>query len=213
MPDLLVARFRSESPKNLFKLRFGLFPIVAVAAASLAGCRGVTSGGGEDQIKQINHIIVLAQENRGFEHYFGAMRQYWAANGYPDQSFDGLPQFNPATGAPPLLGPPPSNLGCDPTLGPPNDCTINANSPPVESFHMISMCEENPSPSWNESHIDWNLNEPLSVTPLLDGFVWTAAHDARSVGFFDTDGKRAMSYYDGTDLPYYYFMATNFGTS
>jgi phospholipase C len=220
MPDLIAVRLRAKSPNNLFKLRFGLFPVLAVAAVSLAGCRGVTSdggngggGGGQDQIKQINHIIVLAQENRGFEHYFGAMRQYWAANGYPDQSFDGLPQFNPAAGAPPLLGPPPSNPGCDPTLGPPNDCTINANSLPVESFHMISMCEENPSPSWNESHVDWNLKDPLSPTASLDGFVWTAAHDARNLGFFDTEGKRAMSYYDGTDLPYYYFMATNFGTS
>src|SRR5947208_11345624 len=158
MPDLFAVRFRSQFPNNLFKLRFGLFPVLAVAAVSLAGCRGVTSdggngggGGGQDQIKQINHIVVLAQENRGFDHYFGAMREYWAANGYPDQSFDGLPQFNPAAGAPPLLGPPPANLGCDPGLEPPSDCTINDNSQPCESFHMISMCEENPSPSWNES--------------------------------------------------------------
>ena len=42
----------------------------------------------------INHIVFLAQENRSFDHYFGALRQYWAQNGYPDQSFDGLPQFN-----------------------------------------------------------------------------------------------------------------------
>src|SRR3981189_1872312 len=104
-------------------------------------------------ITQINHIIILAQENRGFEHYFGAMRDYWAANGYPDQSFDGLPQFNPASGHAPLQGPPPTNPGCDPAYPfPGSDCTVTANSPQIESFHMISMCEENPSPSWNESH-------------------------------------------------------------
>jgi len=91
--------------------------------------------------------------------------------------------------------------------------TVDANSPQVSAFHMLSMCQENPSPSWNESHADWNLNDPLSSTPLLDGFVWTAAHDARSLGFFDGDGKRAMSYYDGSDLPYYYFLASNFATS
>ncbi len=196
------------------KLGKSLLPVLGILTMFLAGCRGLgTNSGGQDQVKQINHIIVLAQENRGFEHYFGAMRQYWAANGYTDQSFDGLPQFNPASGAPPLQGPAPTNLGCDPAFGPPNDCTVDANSPQVESFHMISMCEENPSPSWNESHVDWNLNDPVSPTPLLDGYVWTAAHDARSLGFFDVDGKRAMSYYDGTDLPYYYFMASNFATS
>jgi uncharacterized protein with LGFP repeats len=36
------------------------------------------------------------------------LRQYWAQNGYPDQSFDGLPQFNPCQGIAPLYGPPPA---------------------------------------------------------------------------------------------------------
>jgi phospholipase C len=182
------------------------------------GCRGLgDSGGGPPPpagLKKVNHIIILAQENRGFDHYFGALRQYWAANGYPDQSFDGLPQFNPASGAAPLQGPVPANSGCDPAFpAPGNDCKVDANSPQVGSFHMTSMCEENPSPSWDESHVDWNLSNPLSATSALDGFVWTAAHDARSLNYFDVNGLRAMSMYDGSDLPYYYFLASNFGTS
>jgi len=192
---------------------------LAILVASLAGCRGLGNsnlgtGTGTSDLQQINHIIILAQENRGFEHYFGSLRGYWAANGYPDQSFDGLPQFNPLAGSQPLQGPAPSLAGCDPSFpAPGNDCTVDANSPQVSTFHMLSMCQENPSPSWNESHADWNRSDPLSSTPLLDGFVWTAAHDARSLGFFDVDGKRAMSYYDGSDLPYYYFLASNFATS
>jgi phospholipase C len=191
---------------------------MGILAMFLAGCRGLGTNTmpppPDPDIKQINHIIILAQENRGFDHYFGTLRQYWADNGYPDRSFDGLPQFNPTSGSAPLRGPAPTNPGCDPAFAPPgSDCTVNAHSPAVETFHMISMCEENPSPSWNESHVDWNLNAPLSATPTLDGFVWTAAHDARSLGFFDVTGQRAMSYYDGGDLPYYYFMASNFATS
>jgi len=173
----------------------------------LSGCRGLVAGTPDANLQSINHIIFMAQENRGFDHYFGAMRQYWADNGYPDQSFDGLPQFNPSPGHLP------SNPGCDPAYPPPNDCKTDANSPAVESFHMISMCVENPSPSWNEDHVDWNLSDPVSSTPLLNGFVWTAAHDARAIKFTDVDGNRAMAYYDGTDLPYYYFMASNFATS
>lgn len=179
----------------------------------LWGCRGLGVSDPGSSLQSINHIIFLAQENRGLDHYFGAMRQYWAASNIPDQSFDGLPQFNPISGAPPLQGPLPTNPGCDPAFPPPNDCTENSNSPAVQSFPMVSMCVENPSPFWNEDHVDWNLHDPVSPTASLDGFVWTAAHDARNVGFTDVNGKRAMGYYDGTDLPFYYFMASNFATS
>ncbi len=162
----------------------------------------------------INHIIFLAQENRSFDHYFGALRHYWAHNGYPDQSFDGLPQFNPKFGIPPLYGPPPTNPGCDSAFPPPSDCTIDSNSPNVRSFKVLTQCTENTSPSWNESHVDWALNDPTGQSAaLLNGFVYTAAHDARALNYFDTDGIRAMGYYNDADLNYYYFMASNFATS
>jgi phospholipase C len=166
-------------------------------------------------LNAINHIVFMLQENRSFDHYFGALRQYWADNNYPDQPFDGLPQF-PIT-AP--TGPAPTNPGCDPAFpwnpNAPVDCTINANSPPVPSYHLVTQCLENPSPSWNESHVDFNLTDHVSGTATLDGFLWTAAHDARNQvpAFFDTNGVRAMGYYDGNDLNYYYFMASNFATS
>jgi len=154
----------------------------------------------------------MMQENRSLDHYFGAMREYWAANGIPDQPFDGLPQFeNPSQ-------PAAASPGCDPNLSepfPPNDCVTSASSPMVSSFHMLSQCVENPSPSWNESHVDWNMNNPLSPNSTLDGWVRTAAHDARTGNpqFSDINGIRAMGYYDWTDLPYYYYMASKFGTS
>ena len=108
-------------------------------------------------LQSINHIIFLAQENRSFDSYFGAMREYWAQSGIPDQAFDGLPQFNPPASS--TLEP--TNPGCDPAFPfmPPNTnpyCQIDPNSPPVQSFHFKSMCVENPSPSWGESHRDWN---------------------------------------------------------
>ena len=189
-----------------------LCSVIALIALSGA-CRGVVTSNPDKGLQNINHIIFMAQENRGFDHYFGSMRQYWAANSYPDQSFDGLPQFNPASGSPPLLGPAPTNPGCDPANPPPQDCTIDTGSPAIEAFPMVSMCVENPSPSWNESHVDWNYKDPVSPTPTLDGFVYTAGHDARNTGFTDVDGKRVMGYYDDSALLYYYFMASNFATS
>jgi phospholipase C len=60
------------------------------------------------------------------------------------------------------------------------------------------------------------VSDPLGLRPAkMDGFVRTAAHDARFLPppYFDVDGKRAMGYYTGKDLNYYYFMASNFATS
>jgi len=166
-------------------------------------------------VNVLNHIIFMAQENRSLDHYFGALRAYWKANRIADRSFDGLPQFNPTTGLAPLYGPPPANPGCDPAFPPPNDCMIDSASPQITSYRLITQCIENPSPSWNESHVDWNLVNPYSTTATLDGYVWTNAHDARAIvpPYFDSNGIRAIGYYDGADLNYYYFMASDFGTS
>jgi len=156
----------------------------------------------------INHIVFLAQENRSFDHYFGALREYWAENGYPDQPFDGLAQFNPGGVAPAIPG-------CDPASPPPADCIFDPQNL-VTSYHLITQCVENPSPSWNESHVDWDYYDQLGNDPAqLNGYVWTAGHDARGNNppFNDVNGVRAMGYYDWTDLNYYYFMASNFGTS
>jgi phospholipase C len=163
----------------------------------------------------LSHIVFLAQENRSLDHYFGALRQYWAQNGYPDQSFDGLPQFNPTSGLMPLYGPPRAIPGCDPNSPPPSDCIFDPDNL-ITSYHLITQCIENPSPSWNESHADWDYNDPEGQQPAsLDGFGWTAGHDARTMvpPFNDVDGIRAMGYYDGSDLNYYHFMASNFATS
>jgi phospholipase C len=191
----------------------------ATCQVTPGGPNSVTAAFGAT-FQSINHIIFLAQENRSFDSYFGAMRAYWAANGIPDQPFDGLPQFNPP--ANPAAAP--SVPGCDPATSTPTVCHVNPAGgevgPPVTSFHFNTMCVENPSPSWGESHGDWNASDPMSLTPTLDGFVRTAANDARQLTtngmptpFFDVNGVRSMGYYDGGDLNYYYAMATAFSTS
>ncbi len=172
-----------------------------------------TSSNPSGSLSSIHHIIFMAQENHSFDDYFGALRQYWAQNNIPDESLDGLPQFNPASGASPLQAPAPSNPGCNPADPSPSDCIFDTTNP-VGSFHFKTMCVENPSPSWNEAHIDWDYNDPVgNSAATMNGFVWTAGHDARQLGYYDTNGVRAMGYYDGNDLDYYYFMASDFATS
>ncbi|PYX94856.1 MAG: hypothetical protein DMG71_11260 [Acidobacteria bacterium] len=157
-------------------------------------------------LQSVNHIIFMAQENRGFLHYFGALPKYWADNGYTAEQFDGLPQFNTTA------GPPPTNPGCDPAFPPPSGCHFDTNNM-VQSFHMVNKCVENVLPFWDYSHIDFNFMDPVSGTATLDGFVYNAANEARGSNFSDVNGMRAMGYYTGDDLNYYYFMVSNFGTS
>ena len=146
------------------------------------------------------------------------MRQYWAQNGFADQSFDGLPQFNPASGVAPLQGPAPAASGPRIRLQPyPGfDACSPDTSNLISSFHFTSVCQEEQSPFWDESHVDWDYNAPTGTGPAaLNGFVLTAADDARqqSPPLMDTNGIRAMGYFDATDLNYHYFKASNFATS
>jgi phospholipase C len=182
---------------------------VTMSAATSVGATFTAVQG----IQVISHVILLTQENRSLDSHLGQLRQYWAQNGVPDQSFDGLPQFNPTTGAAPLKGAAPSLPGCNPSDPAPSDCIWDPSST-VTSFHLSTVCTENTSPSWDEAHNDWFPGDNTGNKPALNnGFVYTAAYDARANDMFDSAGARAMGYYDGTDLNYLYFMATKFATS
>ena len=137
-------------------------------------------------IQSVKHIVFMLQENRTFDNYFGRLNEYRAAHSLP-QDVDGVPQ-----GA--------SNPSYDGTTS-------------VPAFHIQTMCAENQSPSWDEEHVNANRYDAGSNTATMDGFVFVAAKLARETGLTDIDGIRVMGYYDGTDLPYYYFMASQFATS
>ncbi|HYL96301.1 MAG TPA: alkaline phosphatase family protein, partial [Terriglobales bacterium] len=127
-------------------------------------------------ISLINHVIILLQENRSFDHYLGHLGDYWSANGYSAEPFDGEPSDA-------------SNPGTDGST--------------VSAYHLATTCVENPSPSWNESHGDWNHEDPTSSTAKLDGFIRTAATErspSTGLPYNDSKGVRAMGYYTDREL-------------
>ena len=85
--------------------------------------------------------------------------------GIPDQSFDGLPaiqsNFRPRAASGSRADE--SRLRSGVCL-PSERLHDRREQPAGRSFPMVSMCVENPSPSWNEDHVDWNLNNPVSST-------------------------------------------------
>ncbi|HWC15939.1 MAG TPA: alkaline phosphatase family protein, partial [Terriglobales bacterium] len=136
-------------------------------------------------VSQINHIIFMSQENRSFDTYFGHLNDYRASLGLPTD-VDGMPANA-------------SNPAFDGTI--------------IQAFHLQTMCVENTSADWATSHINFNRFNETSDTPTMDGFVVQAGAAAMGQKSQDTVGKRAMGYYTAADLPYYYFMASQFATS
>ncbi len=164
---------------------FWFVPLVLLTV----GCRGIqqsTDPAAAGDMTQIKHVILMLQENRSFDNYFGKLNDYRVAHGLPADA-DGLP----------------SNAS--------NPSFDGAST--VSAFHLLTMCTESSSPFWNESHVDFNRAFPSSSVGRMDGFVYTAAMFAQANGFYDTAGTRVMGYYDQADIPFYYYLATQFATS
>ena len=175
---------------------------IGLTLATLASCggRGLTTppptgGGGapgNGSLTQVNHIVWMLQENRSFDTYFGSLNAYRSAHGLGSNDVDGLP-----AGA--------SNPSWDGTST-------------VAAYHLNTVCFENVTPSWDASRRAVDVSDPSDPSSPMDGFVYAAAHfaqdeNAKGIFYADIDGLRAMGYYTDADLPYYYFMATQFATS
>jgi len=80
---------------------------------------------------------------------------------------------------------------------------------------MVSMCSENLTSSWQESHADMDLasqDHPRDPPPM-DGFAAMAGGFSQHTGGADTAGRRAVGFYTDQDLPFYYWAATQFATA
>ncbi len=126
-------------------------------------------------LTNLRHIIFMVQENRSFDNYFVRLGQYRVSKGFPN-SIDGVPL----------------NAALPNTLG-----------QLVHPFHFKTVCTENLSPAWNETHTDVDGGK-------MDGFLQTSTSVPSTI---DPTGTRAIGYYDQTELPYYYELATQFATS
>lgn len=164
------------------------------------GGNGNGGGGstGPTDIHAVNHVVIMMQENRSFDNYFGQMTAYRQANGIPINSSDG--KINDLSSG--------SFSNRSPVAG------------AIAPYHTGSICTEDLTPAWAESHKMINLSNPSNATSSgpMDGFV-NVAYGLSQYGLTlgitlaDQTGRRAMSYFDGTDLNYYYYVASRFAMS
>lgn len=147
----------------------------------------------------IKHIFFMLQENRSFDMYLGQLGAYRSARlaqlGITDtQTVDGFD---------------------------PNVTLLNFHTGAhVKPFHESTVCTENLTPAWDESHHDvsltggdsaWTTTTTFTNASFgMQGFLDTTGSVTQN---FDPNGTRAMGFYNQNDLPYYYDLATFFATS
>ncbi|MEO5731875.1 MAG: alkaline phosphatase family protein [Byssovorax sp.] len=121
----------------------------------------------------VEHILVLMQENRSFDHYFQKLPEY----GQPDVE-----------------------------VAPPGFTNPDAKGDPVAPFHDTQFC-------FVDTNHDWAGVHQQVGGGKMDGFFASndGHHEAPVNGTLDMiSGKRAMGYYDQTDLPFYYALASEY---
>src|SRR5207245_6736334 len=74
---------------------------------------------------------------------------------------------------------------------------------PIHPFRCTTCFHESLSTFCNETHVDIDGGK-------MDNFLKQALSVSSTI---DPSGTRAAGYYDETDLPYYYELATQFATS
>ena len=180
----------------------GASAIGAAAVLGAAGGRGgqptaaqsklietaLAAASGSGSINDIEHIIILMQENRSFDSYFGTLSgvQGFSDPNVPTQNVGGTTYpvfdqfgFQPGTGASSTGYLQPFHLAYD---------------PPLEEGQTTNDIDH----SWAGQHNSWNNG-------AMDSFI--KSHLATDGA---TNGPVTMGYYNRADLPFYYALADAF---
>jgi phospholipase C len=183
-----------ESPLHRQVSRRALLGTAAGSAAAALGAGLVPDGlrralaappGCASSLNDIEHVVILIQENRSFDHYFGTHR---GVRGFSDPDALLL-----SDGSSVFAQPDPSNSD-DPPVGRLLPFRLDTSVPPPGNN---GTCTEDISHSWGNQHACWNGG-------LMDR--WAIVHRAAD----DPYGAATMGYYTREDLPFYRAVADAF---
>jgi phospholipase C len=150
------------------------------AQAKLIETAATTTAAAGASLSDIEHVVILMQENRSFDHYFGTMS---GVAGFSDPNalagvFDQY-GYQPGVGVTSSGYMIPFNL---------------LNNPPTENGSDTNDIDH----SWGGQHASWNngaMNSFITSHLNTDG---------------DANGPLTMGYFTGSELPFYYALADAF---
>lgn len=198
---------------------------MTLATSSVASAHylsGIARAAGVHPLTQLRskiaHVVVIFQENRSFDHYFGTYQGPTGTNvvnllnksGKVDPHFIGL-QKNPA-GIPYTVLPTPIDIPSFQTVELPN-----------APFHLAPYIPANDNAHWDPEHRFFRMSSEIN-NGKMDRFVALAmgdhSHLSRSdlekynAQFLDLDLARpsgpVLGYYERTDIPFYHYLADHY---
>jgi phospholipase C len=138
---------------------------------------------GQPRLTDIEHVVILIQENRSFDHYFGTMS---GVRGFSDPDAHvgptGRSVFNQI----------------DPYA--PDNTTGYLMPWHLDGVNTAAQCLDGPSNGWNTQHYAWDQGE-------MDLFV---AANRVATAPSPANGANTMGYFTRADLPFYYALADAF---
>ncbi|HET7522781.1 MAG TPA: alkaline phosphatase family protein [Acidimicrobiales bacterium] len=205
---------RGLSRRRFLTLAGATAGALAVPELLVEKALSVEAAGGS--LKDIKHVVILMQENRSFDHYFGTMagvRGFGDATAY--RSYAGGPSTKPATVfSQTTIGPdgkPLLTVGGDNFLNP---FELESNPPTVDGQTTNDITHD-----WGPQHLAWNngamdqwvvqhlKNDPVAKFQVNNGPLGLPEPSQSSI----PTGITTMGYYRETDhLDFYRAIAKNF---
>ena len=138
------------------------------------------------KLSDIEHVVILIQENRSFDHYFGTYR---GVRGFSDPNVpqsQGLPVWYQ------------SDNGLMPAFGPPSGYLAPFR---IDSFNAAGTgeCTNDITHDWAPQHAAWNSG-------AMDQFLKAHLDDTANAA----NAPMTMGYYSRADIAYYYALADAF---
>jgi phospholipase C len=160
----------------------------ASAAQSRLIDRALSASASAASLSDVEHVVILMQENRSFDHYFGTLS---GVRGYSDPAV--LQQRVGGTAYPVF-----DQFGFQPGTGP--DAAGY-----LQPFHLASNPPAENGQDTNDIAHDWGTQHLSWASGAMSQ--WVAAHLGADG---DQNGPVTMGYYNRSDLAFYYALADAF---